>query len=410
MDLFLTAAVLRVVVLAVLATSVAGTDVNRTIDDQNGDSVTGAVPLYRGAWAIGQTCTGCGVRAGNPIDPSQAFDGTWHDASSFPKNATAIQPSLQVSFVGHAVYVYNIVINIPDEEASFLTYLTFYIDTILVGYYVHLASNTFSDPPVSYRALVYSNDTLEQGEHVLDIMTTGEIQTLTLFDYIVYTTTEDDTESSPSSFPPLPSPSSPPPLSSPSPSPLLSSQQSAETSRTLHSNQNAHTTKAWTIAGGVVGGVLLSACLLYVLYRWRRHRRRVMEHLVSQSDLLQSEGALDSEFYRPTPTSQLDYTLLAPGAIPPSDVTYPITQAPPTIYPARPPSEGASSLARTKRLASLTQHIHMLQAQMSRLRSVRRRGEGSPHESILPSELETNISIVLAALREEVATLRAALG
>ncbi|KAI0659553.1 hypothetical protein C8Q70DRAFT_1053906 [Cubamyces menziesii] len=168
---------------------------NRTIDDQYGDSVTGALPLFfptTGVWNIGQTCTGCAIHAGNPIDPAHVFDGTWHDTSGGGPDRI-----VQVSFTGHAVYVYHIVLNILVAGASTVTTnLSFYIDSNYVGNYTHIPTSRSSASPVSYQMLVYSNNSMVQGEHTLEIVSLGSSKALVLFDYITYTTSEDNSQSS----------------------------------------------------------------------------------------------------------------------------------------------------------------------------------------------------------------------
>ncbi|KAI0334238.1 hypothetical protein GY45DRAFT_1318718 [Cubamyces sp. BRFM 1775] len=195
-------AVLRLVQLLSFIASVsfaASASVNRTIDDQKGDSVTGATPLYlpeTGIWNIGQTCSICVIRAGgDPIDTGEVFDGTWHDAVHY---GTPGDPDLviQASFTGHAVYVYHIVLNaaIPGVPIT-ATNLAFYIDNEYVGAYTHKPGNG-TTPPVLYQVPVYSNDSLVQGEHLIQIITSGKTPAVVLFDYIAYTTEEDDSQSS----------------------------------------------------------------------------------------------------------------------------------------------------------------------------------------------------------------------
>ena len=180
-------------VLALLATCISGAnaDVNRTIDDQKGDSVTGVVPLFlpAGTWNIGQNCTTCTIESGHPIDPGQVFDGTWHDLTHFGNGDSGV---VQVSFTGHAVYVYNLIMNILVPGAYTTTNLTFLIDSDYVGSYMHIPTSNDSTPKVFYQTLVYSNDTLEQGEHTLQMVASGSTTSLILFDYVMYTTVEGD--------------------------------------------------------------------------------------------------------------------------------------------------------------------------------------------------------------------------
>jgi hypothetical protein len=66
--------------LCLSARWVSATQVNVTVDDTDGDDVTGVLPVYQPSdkWAQGP-CGGCGVQL---VDPKQAFKGTWHDATS----------------------------------------------------------------------------------------------------------------------------------------------------------------------------------------------------------------------------------------------------------------------------------------------------------------------------------------
>lgn len=61
---------------------VLGDSVNITVDDQKGDSRTGAVPSYApsNVWNSGPQCTTCLVQP----NPSEAFDSTWHDSTIAP--------------------------------------------------------------------------------------------------------------------------------------------------------------------------------------------------------------------------------------------------------------------------------------------------------------------------------------
>jgi hypothetical protein len=70
---------------------------NRTIDDLYGDEHTGVVPLYspQMLFSKGQGCTSC--LASKMVDATQAYNGTWTEATntgsndlviSFPFNGT----------------------------------------------------------------------------------------------------------------------------------------------------------------------------------------------------------------------------------------------------------------------------------------------------------------------------------
>ena len=222
-------------VLAMAAAFTAGASVNRTIDDQQGDSITGVVPVFlpSKAWNIGQTCTICAFRPNDPIDVSAVFDGTWHDTT----HIGATDPkTIQINFTGHAVYVYHILPNYLIEGIVTSTNLAFYIDNEIVGLYNYTPTGTSPDtiPPIHYRVPVYANDSLAEGEHTLLIGASGETETLILFDYVVYTT-EEDSE--------LPAPSS---SSSPSSSSHRSQISSSLASLPAPSSTSTRSSQSWT--------------------------------------------------------------------------------------------------------------------------------------------------------------------
>ena len=158
-----------------------GLSVNRTIDDELGDVVTGAKPQYSpdGVWNQGTRCSSCHIGT-SQVDVSQTFDGTWHDGTYFVG-----QPDIEVraTFTGTAVYVYFIV---PGSLPSIFTFMntTFFIDDEPVGQFTH-PPDAAAD--ISYRVPVYTNNTLANSEHTLLMRATGTNTSLILFDYIVYT-------------------------------------------------------------------------------------------------------------------------------------------------------------------------------------------------------------------------------
>jgi hypothetical protein len=52
---------------------------NRTIDDETGDAVTGAMPVYQPAdqWNYGPDCSTCHVQP----EPSRVHGNSWHDTT-----------------------------------------------------------------------------------------------------------------------------------------------------------------------------------------------------------------------------------------------------------------------------------------------------------------------------------------
>lgn len=90
--------VLTVVTLVLLAASNLGSAAryNVTVDDQNGDAVTGAKLVYSpdGVWQQGSTCSSCFARP----DSSKVLDGTWHDTTHGISNSQ--QNSITYFFSG----------------------------------------------------------------------------------------------------------------------------------------------------------------------------------------------------------------------------------------------------------------------------------------------------------------------
>jgi hypothetical protein len=65
--------------LAFVAPGAQAEAVNRTIDDQTGDSVTGLKPRYQpfDKWSYGPDCKTCLIKP----DPGMTFNGSWHDTT-----------------------------------------------------------------------------------------------------------------------------------------------------------------------------------------------------------------------------------------------------------------------------------------------------------------------------------------
>lgn len=85
----------HVVILRLLPT-VCSVLVNRTIDDQLGDKVTGLMPSYTptDGWTQGNGCGSCFVT----LDASQTVDNTWHDETYIP--GAAVLPAVDMTFNG----------------------------------------------------------------------------------------------------------------------------------------------------------------------------------------------------------------------------------------------------------------------------------------------------------------------
>ncbi|KAI0829009.1 hypothetical protein BC628DRAFT_1189015 [Trametes gibbosa] len=109
------------IVLSLAIRTVRSLLVNRTIDDQLGDSVTGVQPVYapEGGWALGSGCTTCNIHPGL-VDLAQAFDSTWHDTTHHPGGPEQV---IMVEFSGSAVYVFSLIANVVSSTTT-LTNLT----------------------------------------------------------------------------------------------------------------------------------------------------------------------------------------------------------------------------------------------------------------------------------------------
>ncbi|KAI5115992.1 hypothetical protein M0805_009064, partial [Coniferiporia weirii] len=237
-----------------------GTLVNRTIDDQFGDPVTGVLPTYEGYnWEQGATCS-------------------WHDATWVPGDSGG--DIMTVNFTGSAVYVFIILANNLDPTTT-LTRLSFSLDGEVVGSFVH-SPTTSTD--YEYNVTAYANDNLANAQHTLIMQTTGDTPTLILFDYVIYSTDDEvpvttlSTTSSPSP-PPSPTPT-PTPTPTPAPITSLSSSPIDSTSTTTVSvtptesdgaSENGKITK--TIVGVLLGGPVVVALAIGLLLCWYRRRR-----------------------------------------------------------------------------------------------------------------------------------------
>ncbi len=233
--------------IAVCATAAS---INRTIDDEYGDSETGVVPSYSplGSWSQGATCDGCYIQ----LDHDQTFKGTWHDTTHTPGDP---EPRLVTAhFTGTAVYVYHVIANTVPYTTT-LTNLTFTLDGQQVGTYVHIPTDSTA---FQYDVPVYTNPNLSNGDHTLVMEATGDTaSSLILFDYIVYTF--EEAEPSPSTTSP---PSTTTSSSSPDPTPFAA-----------NTSQHGTAFPVGAVAGGVCGGVALIAVVAVFLLCYKRRQR-----------------------------------------------------------------------------------------------------------------------------------------
>ncbi|TFK89882.1 hypothetical protein K466DRAFT_7232 [Polyporus arcularius HHB13444] len=323
--------VLPLLLTTALASCASASSVNRTIDDETGDSVTGVVPTYSppAAWKQGSTCSGCFVQ----LDPDHVLGGTWHDATHGTGDAEPLLITAQ--FSGTAVYVYNVLANTVPWTTTY-TSLNFLLDGEQVGTYVHVPT---SDTAFEYDVPVYTNSNLAKKQHTLVIEATGNTNaSLVLFDYIVYTFTEEDAPppSSSSTTTTVASPtttsSSTKPVTSPgittssssslsisisslfstgtsstlSGTPSLNKLQTATSGNTFTPSSTSSSSSAnpsptiaaasisqrsssfpvGAVAGGVAGGVIVIAVLVFLL--WLLRKRRAQQ--AAQSTSFSADG------------------------------------------------------------------------------------------------------------------------
>ena len=238
--------------------------VNTTVDDTIGDPTGLSILTFSpsGKWSLGQDCPGCAVHSGNTsntVNVSQVGDGTWHDSTYHPNIAGDPEHVVSFSFVGSAVYAYNIIAN-QLPFITTLTNLTFSIDGHIVGTYMHIPENVTNT--FEYGVLVYANTSLPYGRHVLAMSAAGTNDSLILFDYFIYT--QDSNESSSA----LSGSSSTGSISLTSTTSLLA------TSLAASGSSKSSSPPLGAIIGGVVGGVVGLVILGLVLILCVRARRQ----------------------------------------------------------------------------------------------------------------------------------------
>ncbi|KAF7298899.1 hypothetical protein MIND_00837900 [Mycena indigotica] len=274
---------------------------NRTIDDTNGDSVTGAKPVYYppGPWQ-GPSCTGCAIQP----DVGQVFEGTY---SAMTYRTTMGVMNITMDFTGTAIYVYFVLANYQGPGVTTETEAAFTVDGVQHGSFSHVPTTV---QELLYNQLVFRLTGLQNAPHTLVVATQADTDLYLVFDYAIYTfedvggTTPAGTTLPPppthSSAPPLPTslPSStqpqstssavsvllPSPLSSASstpaaasvyifsdlpPTPSPSHSPSPSPSLTPHPHPAAP-----VIAGSAVAGVVVLLALLFGFWLWRRRRTR----------------------------------------------------------------------------------------------------------------------------------------
>ncbi|EKM60262.1 uncharacterized protein PHACADRAFT_203507 [Phanerochaete carnosa HHB-10118-sp] len=234
--------------------------INVTVDDAGTDRLTGLGFSYSplSDWNFGPNCTECVAQ----LNRSQLHMGSWHDATYDGSNGprTELQ-SATLGFNGSAIYVYGVIVTsplIPFGDTS-STHLGFFIDDQLVGTFNNTPAGNGSNPAAfKYNVTLYSNRSLPHGPHtfVLQNGLDGGPASIVLFDYLVYSTEQEDatvTTSAAAASLSMTSPTIPPPTSTERP---------ASSSSALVK-----------VLPATLGAIALIILLVLALL-WRRRRRR----------------------------------------------------------------------------------------------------------------------------------------
>ncbi|EED78998.1 predicted protein [Postia placenta Mad-698-R] len=393
---------------------------NRTIDDSNGDSVTGLQPVFApasGAWHTGQTCPSCLVQP----DENQVFDHTWHGVTASPPDPSPRNVTL--TFSGTALWVFCVIPNYVEWATTFAN-LSFELDGQPVGTYSHIPSQSEA---LQYNVSVYSNTALENAEHEFVMTARRDVNASFLaFDWAMYTYDSDIVKTSQSSSATTSTTSTASATTSPSPTAITSA---------------ASNPPVGAIVGGVVGGVgaLLIILVAFLFWRCRRHRIRsahVHQALDDGQEHKSESGSTESNSGRLTPTQYM--LRAAPAELPssistaasPSDTAYPGATDTGTLGSSAmlsSPALGAAAVAtgpggrrRTKaaqRREELSRQMRDIEAHVADLRrrqtqqtahphaAVARRHEGSGNVAPVPYD-DSDLRRQIEALQLEVERLR----
>ncbi|KAJ6476369.1 hypothetical protein C8R45DRAFT_834314 [Mycena sanguinolenta] len=151
---------------------------NRTIDDINGDTVTGLIPSYGppdAPWNANNNCTGCRLQP----DASQTVDLTWHDVTVDDGATTTVS----IQFTGTAIYFFGIVPNtVTGDPIIQVVNVTFSLDGASTGSYTHIPDSTTT---ILYHVPMLAVDNLSNSAHIL--IANAQSSSWFFFDYAMYT-------------------------------------------------------------------------------------------------------------------------------------------------------------------------------------------------------------------------------
>ncbi|XP_006457838.1 hypothetical protein AGABI2DRAFT_176416 [Agaricus bisporus var. bisporus H97] len=238
---------------------------NITIDDQNGDGVSGTFPIYAPgvAWA-NQDCAGCAIG----YDTAQLFRHTATAATFMPDRGFSSN-TVDFDFNGTAIYIFFTLFYNEGEVVTVNTECNFTVDNEPPIFFSHSGDPTVpAHAKRDYQVPVFSKEGLEYKPHHMRIsMSDVTYHVFLSFDYAQYTideatdiptstidlVTSDVVPSLTSSQSLVDSPSSSSPSPS-SPSPNLSKQT------------------VGIIVGSILGGLAVLAGLLGLLWLYCRDR------------------------------------------------------------------------------------------------------------------------------------------
>nr|GAT53599.1 predicted protein [Mycena chlorophos] len=168
---------LSFLLLVITPSTTTAAVVTRTIDDEKGDSVSGAVPVYAPINQFSQNsgCSGCIYHP----DASDAFDQTWHDSSQIDSTPSTVT----FSFTGTSVTIYCILVNQQSSATSIgPTSLVLSIDGASAGTYQHSPDGSEA---FTYNVPVFNVPGLSNTEHSV-VLSTNAVDSILLFDYASY--------------------------------------------------------------------------------------------------------------------------------------------------------------------------------------------------------------------------------
>ena len=158
---------------------------NRTIDDEFGDAVTGALPVYGSnldsQWNFGPACSACALKPA----ADKLFMRTWHDNTARPSEApnenitltfTGIAPHplcntvsvLKSSWtIGTAIWVYCALVQAGGEGYFTDTTINFNLDGNEQTPFQYVPTDLSAPLTFDYNVTVYSQTALPNTEHKL---------------------------------------------------------------------------------------------------------------------------------------------------------------------------------------------------------------------------------------------------